>query len=126
TKVHIAETAREEIAIIASAHASAAAGAALARLDAQIAKYARETPKLSAAAKGFEAQYDALNVHDDQFDASEALLSTAISMAAVAALAESFGLLAGAWLFGAFGIFMGVCGFAGLAFHPNILATALG
>ena len=47
-------------------------------------------------------------------------------MAAVAALAESFLLLAGAWVFGAFGLFMGLCGFAGWGFHPNLLSSFLG
>jgi hypothetical protein len=81
---------------------------------------------LAAKAKGFSDQYDALNVHDDQFDASEGLISAAISMAAVAALAESFGLLAGSWAFGLFGIFMGICGFARLGFHPDVLSNFLG
>lgn len=126
TKQHIAETARTEIALMTGAGRSDEARAALARIDGEIAKYARETPKLSAEAQGFAADYDALNVHDDQFDASEALISTAISMAAVAALAESFGLLGGAWLFGAFGLFMGVCGFAGWGFHPDVLSNLLG
>lgn len=39
-----------------------------------------------AKAKGFEVQYNALNGHDDPFDASVAMISTAISIAAVAAL----------------------------------------
>lgn len=126
TKIHIAQTARAEIAIMAGDHPSRAATAALAAEDADIAKYSREAPALARQAQGFADQYDALNVHDDQFDASEALISAAISMAAVAALAESSWLLIGAWAFGAFGIFMGVCGFAGWAFHPDILSNFLG
>ncbi|QNA85880.1 DUF4337 domain-containing protein [Sphingomonas sp. So64.6b] len=127
TKTHIAETARSEIAILASALPSAkTAAAALAETDTKIAKYRAEAPKLATQAQGFADQYDALNVHDDQFDASEALISTAISLAAVAALTESFGLIAASWAFGAFGIFMGVCGFAGWAFHPDILSNFLG
>ncbi|MES2056195.1 MAG: DUF4337 domain-containing protein [Pseudomonadota bacterium] len=128
TKTHIAETARSEIAILASAlpSAKAAAAATLAETDAKIAKYRAEAPKLAVQAQGFADQYDALNVHDDQFDASEALLSTAISLAAVAALTESFGLIAASWAFGAFGLFMGICGFAGWAFHPDILSNFLG
>ncbi|WP_157217122.1 DUF4337 domain-containing protein [Flavisphingomonas formosensis] len=126
TKLHIAETARTQIQVIGADKPSEAANAALRTIDEEIAKYRKETPKLAADAKGYADQYDALNVHDDQFDASDALISTAISMAAVAALVESLGLLSGAWLFGAFGIFMGVCGFAGLAFHPDILSNFLG
>ncbi len=129
TKLHIAETARDEIGIMmsgATAAGQAAAQTALARLNADIVKYRASAPKLQAQAQSQAAQYDALNVHDDQFDASDALISTAISMAAVAALAESSGLLFGSWLFGTFGIFMGVCGFAKWAFHPDLLSNFLG
>jgi hypothetical protein len=31
-----------------------------------------------------------------------------------------------AWGFGAFGLFMGLCGFLGLGFHPELLSTLLG
>lgn len=123
TKLHISETARSEIALLATSEASKAT---LAKLDADIAKYSSETPKLKAQAQAQSDNYDALNVHDDQFDASEAAISTAIAMAAVAALAESPMLLFGSWFFGAFGIFMGICGFAKFGFHPDILSNFLG
>ena len=45
---------------------------------------------------------------------------------AVAALAESGWLLYASWAFGAFGLFMGICGFAGWGFHPNLLSSFLG
>ena len=35
-------------------------------------------------------------------------------------------LLVGAWVFGAFGLFMGICGFAGWGFHPDLLSSLLG
>lgn len=126
TKWHIAQTARDEITIIANGKPSPQAVTTLKSLDAEIVRYRGSAPKLAAEAKGFSDQYDALNVHDDQFDASDALISTAISLSAVAALVESFGLLSAAWLFGAMGLFMGVCGFAGWAFHPDILSNFLG
>jgi hypothetical protein len=126
TKTHVAEGTRAEIAILSGAHPSPQAAAAVAKYDADIARYEREAPKLAAEARGYTAQYDALNIHDDQFDASEAAIATAISMAAVAALAESFWLLIGGWVFGAFGLFMGVCGFAGWGFHPDLLSSLLG
>ena len=70
--------------------------------------------------------YDALNVHDDQFDAAEASLATAISIAAVAALTESWLPLIASWVIGGFGLFMTICGFAGWPFHPDVLSTLLG
>ena len=127
TKIHIDEAARDEMAVLATTpSARAVAGKALERLDRDIARYKAEAPALAKQAQGFADTYDAYNVHDDQFDASEALIATAISMAAVSALAESVWLLAAGWAFGAFGLFMGVCGFAGWAFHPDVLSNFLG
>lgn len=124
TKQHIAEASRAEIALLAADAVKAAP--VIARLDRDIAKYQHEEPKLAADAKTAAAQYDALNVHDDQFDASDAAIATAISIAAVAALAETSWLLGAAWLFGAFGIFIGLCGFLGGSFHPAVLSGLLG
>jgi hypothetical protein len=123
TKLHIVETARTQLAASAG---PARAARALASFDADTAKYRAETPGLAQQAKNFSAQYDALNVHDDQFDAAEASLSTAISIAAVAALTESMIPLVAAWAFGAFGLFFVSCGFLGWSFHPDVLSTILG
>lgn len=127
TKLHIAETARQEITLMADGTAAQARAAEdLKQLNSEISKYKAEIPNLANQAKGYSTEYDTLNVHDDQFDASEALISTAISLAAVAALCESMGLLAGSWAFGSFGMFLGLCGFAKWGFHPDILSNFLG
>src|SRR5690348_11596889 len=108
TKLHIVETARAQLA---AATPNAAVQKTLSGFDADAAKYRSESPKLAKEAKGFADDYDALNVHDDQFDAAEASLTTAISIAAVAALTESWAPLIASWVFGAFGLFMTICGF---------------
>lgn len=126
TKLHLAEDTRREIAALATSEAMQRAATDIGQLDKDIARYKSEIPALARKARGYSGQYDALNVHDDQFDASEATISTAISLAAVAALCESMGLLVGSWTFGAFGIFLGICGFAGWAFHPDVLSNLLG
>jgi hypothetical protein len=129
TKLHIDETALRTLSVVATTATPAGkqlADDATAKIEVDVAKYRREIPQLAVKAQGFADQYDALNVHDDQFDASDAMISTAISISAVAALTESMWLLTAAWIFGAFGMFMGVCGFAGLAFHPDVLSNFLG
>jgi uncharacterized membrane protein len=118
TKLHIDETALAQLSLLSGAAAPAAAERA--RLTGEIAKYDKEAPELRAQAQGFRAQYDALNVHDDQFDASDALISIAISIAAVAALAESLPALYAAWLFGAGGLVMGLAGFFGWALRSPL------
>jgi hypothetical protein len=125
TKLHVAQTARIEMALIAGASPSPAAQAALAGMDREIAKYTAEAPRLKQAAQANEARYDALNVHDDQFDLSDALISIAVSLAAVAALAESRALLGICWVAGALGMVFGIAGFAGWSLHPDALAALL-
>ena len=123
TKLHIVETARVQLA---AAVPSAAVQKAVAGFDADAARYKAESPKLAKEAQSLSDQYDAFNVHDDQFDAAEASLTTAISIAAVAALTESWIPLIASWAFGAFGLFLTICGFAGWGFHPEVLSTLLG
>ena len=123
TKLHIVETARAQLTAAAP---SVGVQKAIAGFDADAAKYRAESPKLAKEAKDFSDEYDALNVHDDQFDAAEASLTTAISIAAVAALTESWAPLIASWVIGAFGLFMTICGFAGWGFHPDVLSTLLG
>jgi len=124
TKQHLEESSRATISALVADPKRAAP--VLAQADANIAKYKGEAPGLAKQAKDQSDLYDALNVHDDQFDAGDAALTTAISIAAVTALTESNLLMWVAWAFGAFGIFMGLCGFLKLPFHPDVLATILG
>ena len=109
TKLHIDQTA------LAQANVTPALASEASRLNAEITKYETEAPALRKEAEGFQVQYDALNVHDDQFDASDAAIGVAVAIAAVAALSESFPALFVAWAFGGFGMVMGLAGFFGWA-----------
>ncbi len=125
-KLKVDQVALEDLALTAPALKDQGAVAARrAALAAEIAKYQGEGPALQAKAKGFDETYDALNFHDDQFDAADALISIAISAAAVSALTESGWVLAISWGFGALGVLMGVAGFAGWRLHPDLLARLL-
>lgn len=126
TKLHIAESALAQDRLLATAAPKAALAAETTRLTIAIAKYEKESQTLTAKAKGLEADYDTMNIHDDQFDASEALISIAVSLAAVAALAETSWVLFTGWAFGAFGLLMGVAGFAKWGLHPDFLSSWLG
>ena len=126
TKAHIVDTAAAQLAAMSADRPGAQTAPALRAFRDESAHYGSEAPALRQQAQDFGAQYDALNVHDDQFDASEALISTAISVVAVAALVESVGVLWLGWVFGAAGVFMALCGFAGWPFHPDVLSNLLG
>jgi hypothetical protein len=124
TKLHIDQTALAQVQLlpVSGGGASSAAAAERVRLVSEIAKYEAEAPRLKAQAEGFSGQYDALNVHDDQFDASDALVSMAVAMAAVAALAESALTLGASWVLGGLGVLMGMAGFLGLAWKSPLAA----
>jgi hypothetical protein len=111
---------------LAPAAARALLDAKLAEYEAKVARYDREKADVEKQARGFEADYDALNVHDDQFDMADAFASVALALLGITALTKKRALLAVALGFGAFAVLFGVAGFAGLDLHPSFLARLLG
>jgi hypothetical protein len=94
--------------------------------EADIKKYEARSRETRTKAEALEKEYDRLNFRDDQFDMSDAFLSIAIAVAAVAALADSFWLLYVAWGSGAIGFAFALAGFLGLNLRPEWLAQLLG
>ncbi len=77
TKQHLDENSLADIqalAVIGGPKTAAQSTAEIDRLKKDITKYKAEGPALKKQAEGYQTQYDALNVHDDQFDASDALI----------------------------------------------------
>ena len=78
-----------------------------------------------ARAQGDQKAYDALNLHDDQFDLSDALLAIAISLLALTALTHKRWLFLIALIPTTGGVIMGVAGLLGWSLHPSVLTTLL-
>ena len=97
-----------------------------AEYESDLKKYQARSAETMAKAKALEAEYDRLNFRDDQFDMSDAFLSIAVALSAVASLADAYWLLYVAWGSGAVGILFGVAGFVGLNLRPEWLAQLLG
>ena len=66
-----------------------------------------------------------MNLHDDQFDLSDAALSIAIALYGISALTRKRWLLVMATGLAAFGMFFSLAGFAGWSTHPDFLARLL-
>jgi ABC-type phosphate transport system auxiliary subunit len=94
--------------------------------EADIKKYEVRSKETRAKAEALEKEYERLNMRDDQFDISEAFVSIAIAVAAVAALVDTWWLLYFAWGSGAIGLTFGIAGFAGIGLRMQWLATLLG
>jgi hypothetical protein len=121
-KAHVDEAALAEISALGKPQLAAEEQ----RLKSEIDKYDTEAPRLRREAQGLTDRYNALNIHDDQFDASDALIAIAISISAVTALTEHPRLMWVAWAFGAGGLVMGLAGFLGLNLHLELLSSLLG
>jgi hypothetical protein len=100
--------------------------ARLQRYRGQASTYAAEKDSIRRQADGFAAEYERLNVHDDQFDMADAAFSISIALYGITALTRRRWLLVMALVATMFGGFSGVCGFLGGSFHPSWLTGWLG
>jgi hypothetical protein len=131
TKQNIAEqdAARYEVQLAdpaLRAEVRDAAAAQLERLRADAKRYGSEKDEIKAKAEGFEKEYDALNVHDDQFDMAEACLTVAIALLGVTALTRQRWLFVFGTAMMIFGSVMTAAGFFGWNLHPDWLAKLFG
>ena len=131
TKQHLAETTADQltvqrdIAVNPSPEARKLLDDKIKQYTAQATKYEQDKTEIKAQAEALAKQYDAYNVHDDQFDMSEACLSVGIALMGVTALTQKRWLLLVAGIFAGFGALFGLAGFAGWNLHPDWLAKLL-
>jgi DNA repair ATPase RecN len=132
TKANLASSAREQIELMRDTtlnptpEVRAVFDKRIAEYAAMEKKYDAEKEDIKRQAEGFQKQYDALNVHDDQFDMAEALMSVGIALFGVTALTRKRWLLVVAIVFASFGTILGLAGFLGWNLHPDWLARLLG
>jgi hypothetical protein len=93
--------------------------------EAIAAKQNKEKDKLKAQAEKDQKTYDALNIHDDQFDLSGAAISIAISLLALTALTNKLWLYWASLVPTGFGLLMGLAGLFGWGIHPDALSKLL-
>jgi hypothetical protein len=93
---------------------------------AEMKRYEVDKNDIKAKAEALQTKYDALNIHDDQFDIAEALLSVAIALFGVTALTQKRWMLGVSGTFAVTGIVFGLAGFLKLNLHPEWLARVLG
>lgn len=129
TKEHVASSTATELEALRS---TVTDPAAIARIDALVTQWRADVVRYEAEKKAIEAEahqaedtYAKLNIRDDQFDMAEASLSLSIALMGITALTRQKWLLALGAVFAGFGVLMGVCGFANIPLHPDMLANFL-
>ena len=94
--------------------------------EAAAKKYETEKEQIRGEAEKAAKDYDAMNVHDDQFDLAEACLSVAVALAGVTALTKKRWLFGVAGVFAGLGFLFGLAGFLHWNLHWDLMARILG
>jgi len=98
----------------------------VAKYRAQVARYEKEKNEVKAQAEGYKTEYDAINVFDDQFDMTDALLSIAIAIFGITALTQKRWLFYFASAISIIGWILGVTAFMHISLHSDFVSKILG
>src|SRR5205085_9291008 len=121
----IAQATLDQIQLVsagASAAVQAKAAPVMAKYTALVADQQTKKEELRKMAVADQAQYDALNFHDDQFDLADALTAIAISLLALTSLTQRRWLFWVALTAAILGVIMGLAGLMSLRIHPDVLS----
>ena len=92
----------------------------------KVDRYEKEKNEIKAEAEAQEKLYDDMNVFDDQFDMTEALLSIAVAMFGLTALTQKKPLFYFAITLSAIGFVLGTTAFMKISLHSDFIANLLG
>jgi len=92
----------------------------------QITRYEKEKNEIKAQAEGFTKEYDDINLFDDQFDMTDALLTIAIAMFGITALTQQRWLLYFSSAVSLLGIILGLAAFLKISLHSDLISKILG
>jgi len=92
----------------------------------EIARYDKEKADIKKQAEGYEKEYDDINLFDDQFDMTEALLTISIAMFGITSLTQKKWLLYFASAVSMLGIVLGLTAFMKISLHSDFISKILG
>ena len=91
-----------------------------------IQRYGKEKNDIKMQAEVFQKEYDAINLFDDQFDMTDALLTIAIAMLGISSLTQKKWLLYFATAVSLVGIILGIAAFMNISLHSSFFSRLLG
>jgi len=98
----------------------------IAKYKEKVERYEKEKNEIKKEAELQEKSYDDMNVFDDQFDMTEAILSIAIAMFGLSALTQKKQLFYFALILSTIGFILGVTAFMNISLHSNFISNILG
>ena len=94
--------------------------------QAQVDRYEKEKAAIKIQAEGFQKEYDDINLFDDQFDMTEALLTISIAMLGITSLTQKKWLLYFSTVVSLIGIILGLTAFMKISLHSDLISKILG
>lgn len=92
----------------------------------EISRYDKEKAEIKTEAEGFQKEYDDINLFDDQFDMTEALLTISIAMFGITSLTQKKWLLYFSAAVSSLGIILGLTAFMKISLHSDLISRILG
>lgn len=92
----------------------------------QISRYDKEKAGIKSQAEAYQKEYDDINLFDDQFDMTEALLTIAIAMFGITSLTQKKWLLYFSTVVSLLGIILGLTAFFKISLHSDFVSRILG
>ncbi len=96
------------------------------KYEAEIVRYEKEKATIKAEAEGFQKQYDDINLFDDQFDMTDALLTISIAMFGITSLTQKKWLLYFSCVVSLIGFILGLAAFMKISLHSDFISRILG
>ena len=96
------------------------------KYEEEIGRYEKEKAEIKVQAEGFQKEYDDINLFDDQFDMTEALLTIAIAMFGITSLTQNKWLLYFSSSVSLLGIVLGIAAFMKVSLHSDFISKLLG
>jgi len=96
------------------------------KYEEQISRYEKEKQEIKTQAEGFKKEYDEINLFDDQFDMTDALLTISIAMFGITSLTQKKWLLYFSGIVALTGIILGLAAFLKISLHSDFISKILG
>ena len=122
TKQSIAENALELLKV----QNQAGSTEIIKKYEEQISRYEKEKNEIKTQAEGFQKEYDDINLFDDQFDMTDALLTISIAMFGITSLTQKKWLLYFAGTVSLIGLILGIAAFMKISLHSDLVSKLLG